>query len=410
MASITVINKTNTIIHSALTVSAIHSSVRNLCSPGEFHVHGAGGIHDLSARYHSGPTSLYRVHEEPLELPGEIVIDLRSVVLVGDAGRQGAAVFQGLAGPGNVMLVDQTVVSALGGAPLAARSLRASDVPGDARWANISGQSDRVFVIEGGLDATAPNAAGAIHVTFRPLTIREIGREEFVAMQRSRQIYEVSPHGQPVWVDGNGARYYVDDHGNHVFNPGGDEYFIARGQRVNVPPNRLSRTSRYTNTTTSASLAMNPDGRWEPPIFTPGTSDRVAQIDGIEVRNQPGHGLINLRLLHGTNHRTTWVRDWMGNADNFSGRFAGSRIHKVEVVEEGGYGITDLRFMTETGEQSGWLAGNAERDPKNPNALLKGRLLTYNVPAGKVLVGIVGKEQDKYGLVDLKFVLHDAPA
>jgi hypothetical protein len=161
----------------------------------------------------------------------------------------------------------------------------------------------------------------------------------------------------------------------------------------------------------SAPLTKNRDGAWEPAIVT--STDRLTPVDGIEVRNLDGHGIINLRLLHSANQMTTWATTWdsqwmdSSHANNFSRRVR-QRINKVEVFEEGGYGITDLRFTSDTGEQSGWLAGNAVVDRANPSRFRGGEVFTYGVPAGKVLIGVAGKAQGRYGLVDLKFVLHDA--
>jgi hypothetical protein len=47
-------------------------------------------------------------------------------------------------------------------------------------------------------------------------------------------------------------------------------------------------------------------------------------------------------------------------------------------------------------------------DGANPSRFRGGEVFTYDVPAGKVLIGVAGKAQGRYGLVDLKFVLHDA--
>jgi hypothetical protein len=435
MPSITVINNTNTVINTTTTCAGINSSNHNLFSPGEFYVHNAVGIYDLNVRYHVGPSSLYQQNWEFLgQILGEIAIDAVSLGLmcvgIGEVialGRAAAAANQGaqlmvkagaiaarFAAQRGVVIFNQTVGTAftLAGAAMTGRSIRASEMPADAQWTNISGYQDRVFVIEGGFETKDANAS-VLDVTFQPLTIRELEQDKFATMKRSHEIFELSHFGVPVWVDGKNEQFYIDDDGHHVYNPGGDEYYIdANNKRQKVTPNRLSRTTAYTSTTRGGAMTKNAAGTWAPPIYTHGDSTHVAPVEGFEVRDQPGYGLVNLRLLHGTNHVTTWVGDEMGpsNANSYSQRFAGKRISKVEVLEQGGYGITDLRFTTETGPASGWLAGNAEVDPKDRSKVLNGKVRTYDVPAGKVIVGVVGKEQPRYGLIDLELVLHDAPA
>lgn len=123
------------------------------------------------------------------------------------------------------------------------------------------------------------------------------------------------------------------------------------------------------------------------------------------MRDDPGYGVINLRAFYDMNKMTAWVRDEMGGSSAFSHEVhvTGDTIRQIDVREEEGYGIIDMRVCTVAQPDPDWIVGNAFSESKKHD-------YTFEVPANMVLVGVIGKKQGTYGLVDVKFVLAPRPS
>lgn len=115
-------------------------------------------------------------------------------------------------------------------------------------------------------------------------------------------------------------------------------------------------------------------------------------MTGIEVRNQDGYGIIDARVLYGTDQSSNWTADNPDQTKYCSHRRVNDPIVKVVVKEQGGYGLIDLQFTTRSGYNSGWLVNN----PANGiDRVIENR-------SDCDMVGLQGKEQGTFGLIDLR--------
>ncbi|NUP07044.1 MAG: hypothetical protein HOW73_13400 [Polyangiaceae bacterium] len=419
MASITVINMTNTLVNSTATYDGINSSVRNGLNPGEFYVHSAGGVYTLNVRYFTGRESMYRENWERLgDILGQVVLNLvaagLSIFGVGQiiaAGSAAAAASPALWAAANLtqkaaMTVLQMSVSGLltsstgvaldiASLTMGIKDIVLKDMPADKEWTQISGYDDRVFALKGGQKVDVVNGPdgkpASATVTYEPLRIEEItDRAIFENMKKKNEIYEETRLGHVILFDAQGKRYYTDSTGNKVYD------LEAKENRPQNP---------YTNTTTSNALTKNKDGQWTPEVYTLPSGTSATSIDGFEVRDQPGYGVINLRAFYSVNKMTAWVRDEMGNSSAFSHEYhvSGDPISRIEVREEGGYGIIDMRVHTLNQKKDPpWIIGNTFKESEKRDHV-------FEVPSDKIIVGVIGKQQGTYGLVDVKFVLAPRP-
>lgn len=75
------------------------------------------------------------------------------------------------------------------------------------------------------------------------------------------------------------------------------------------------------------------------------TNGSGSKASGIEVREQPGYGLVNARLLYNNGFsKSNWVTT---NQNGYVRRvdcFAGGSIDGIEVKEQYGYGLIDIRL------------------------------------------------------------------
>jgi len=428
MASITVVNLTNTLLNSATSALSVTSSVHNAYNPGEFYVHSAGGIYDLKLAYFTGPNTLYHENWEKIgEILFEVGLDLISLGLsfigVGEAiqaGWRAAKAMQGawaaLGAGGKVVfaLTKSSLRSVLGlaaadsaGLGLTFRSVVVKDAPEELEWTNISGYDDIIFKITGGATiAAASDDPTKGELSYVPLKAEKITQAEFKRLQKELGLYEMNPDGLPIYLDERDRRYYDDTQGRRIFDPGGREYYLDSSNnkkyldQANDPP-----LAPYGNTTKTKELTGNDSGSWARTVFTQGSRTNVLPVQGFEVRNQSGHGLINIRALYDLNRRTDWVRDEMGDsaAITAAGWCLGKDLHIIDVREEEGFGVIDFRLrMSNDDRKAQWLIGNDYNKDKT-------RLWSFTIPEDKIVVGVQGKEQGKFGIVDVRFVLADKP-
>lgn len=137
-------------------------------------------------------------------------------------------------------------------------------------------------------------------------------------------------------------------------------------------------------------FTKNPNGGWARWSITPNREPAT----GIEIRNRNKHGLIDARILYGSNLGYQWTTGDGNESQIRHGRGHG-QIIEVVVKEQGGYGIIDLMFKMSSGYESGWLVGNPEK--KNVSFHVQ------DIPTGFMMVGLQGKQEGTdFGLVDLR--------
>lgn len=119
---------------------------------------------------------------------------------------------------------------------------------------------------------------------------------------------------------------------------------------------------------------------------------------GLEVVEQGGYGIVNLRGVYGTgpNDVTPYTSDDETGSKPISRRSynPGDPITSVEVKTQGDYGIVDLRFRTKAGYDSGWMTNNKASNVQVHPLAVPG--------AGGPCIGLVGRKWAKHGLVDLR--------
>ncbi|ATB29896.1 hypothetical protein [Melittangium boletus] len=414
MASITIINKTNVPINSTAVYAGVNSSWRNKINPTEFFVHSASPAvqYTLKVNYCLKRDDLYHSNwSRVAELIGLASLDLIAIGLsvVGLGMAVGAVTGASTA----LGFVAGTVEAGVGASAFAvdivALGINVRDFvvdrgSADTEWTDIWGHHDVVFVAEGGMDINENNGREN-PAKLKPLTLRKISQDEFERMKRTNQIYERSKLCHAIRFDEKGDRYYITPDGKHIYNPDGDEYYKAAGgthvKYEESPPSNPARA----NVEWTKGITGNDRGEWQTEVHV----DPRRFANGIEVREQDKYGVINARLLDGDKaheKETFWTSKNMGDDSptNYRQQFFDPecRIFKVEVREEEGYGITDIRFHVlcqegMAGCVTDWLTENNEGESS------KIHIRECEVPKDHAIVGLQGKEQGGFGLVDIKF-------
>ncbi len=188
-----------------------------------------------------------------------------------------------------------------------------------------------------------------------------------------------------------------------------------RGKPVNLAGADLFTLRQYHNFA-RAVIALNRQFTYEPLLERPSTTSSATEnkdgawagwsltaqwraATGIEVRNQDKYGLIDARVLYDTYQSASWSTQ-NGDQTSYSAvQRTDDPIVKVVLKEQDGYGLIDLQFTTASGYESDWLVGNPA----------EGRVHEILVPSHQLLVGLQGRQQGGYGLVDLRLGVVERP-
>lgn len=434
MASITIVNKTNTPINSSLTHLGVNSSWRNKINENEFFVHSAGWVYNVNVRYYTSHESLYVANWGRIgEIIGEISFSLfalgltivgagpavtaavtawRAVSAAGAAAQLAArqAVVQAVRATGAAFATELgakgAVIVAIDAAAIGmdAQDIARFEAPRDYEWTNVEGRFDNIFVVEGGaiLEPT-DDGSRMLMKGFKPLAMRKITQIEFDNMKKNNEVYELSERCHRIYFDSHrGLYYYEDPRGFRVYNPdsANEHAYNENGKRIPVPDVEPEEPDVHKWT---KSAAHNHNGAWQKKVHV----EKGTRATGIEVRVEPKYGLINARVLHHLPAKvdydeSEWTCENMGNNSptNFTSKVPRhmDRIIAVEVLEQPGYGLVDLRCICggqqgEAGCVCDWSVGN--KDGVNR--------FRVELPEDAFLNGLRGKELGRYGLVDLKF-------
>ena len=136
-------------------------------------------------------------------------------------------------------------------------------------------------------------------------------------------------------------------------------------------------------------LAPNPDGGETTPTFI--FFGTITRIEGYE---EPGYGLVNLRLQAKDNQGSFYLHWTTGNFRGYfrsAGFSADDRAVGVVVKEQYGYGLIDAMLLTNR-NTGWWLTGNPDQNEYH------WAYCARNYELG----GIQVKEQSGYGIVNLR--------
>jgi len=121
-------------------------------------------------------------------------------------------------------------------------------------------------------------------------------------------------------------------------------------------------------------------------------NSKVTQLQG---REQPGYGIINLRLIGGTEiypELTAWA------TTNQRGYIRSVSLNPSEIAtglavkSQWGYGVVDARLLSNTNDST-WLTNNPDAETEDAEECAPGYYLT----------AIQVNEQAGYGVVDVRF-------
>lgn len=147
-------------------------------------------------------------------------------------------------------------------------------------------------------------------------------------------------------------------------------------------------------------VSTSPAGEIRGPIFIP----QGKVISGIEVREQAGFGIIDLRLSYRDyNSGDAGETGWLTNNEN-ANWVRQDDVSEQEIVigirtkEQAGHGLIDMQLVYKNvrdGMKSygKWLTGNKEQAIENEVTISEG-----------YVTGIEGKEQAGFGIVNLRVV------
>lgn len=124
-------------------------------------------------------------------------------------------------------------------------------------------------------------------------------------------------------------------------------------------------------------------------------------VSGIEVREQGGHGVVNARLLYNTSNREPYWGEWtttnqrgqkLRANDNPSKSY---KAYGIQVREQGGYGIINIRIIYRDSKYNlaygKWSTNNFRGESHSA------------VCAGNTrLIGIQVREQGGYGIINAR--------
>jgi hypothetical protein len=146
-------------------------------------------------------------------------------------------------------------------------------------------------------------------------------------------------------------------------------------------------------------VSPSKEGKDRGPCFVPGT----AAVKEVQVREQPGYGIVDIRLGYRFNDKKdVEYIGWACNSEEgkvLTLKVPDDRILAgIDAIEQGGHGLVDIRLYLRNPDGTPldepvtpWVCGNDKYE------LRKGR-----TPAKQIVVGIEAREQAGYGVVNLK--------
>lgn len=155
----------------------------------------------------------------------------------------------------------------------------------------------------------------------------------------------------------------------------------------------------------------NENGHSVGPIFVPEGNE----VSGIEVSEQPGFGIVDVRFHFRNQNANTseesQVTGWIANnhAVGIKSVFLDNdkTIIGLEVKEAAGFGVVDIRLIYKNKDGSSTNEPFSDWVTNNPNFnYLKETLIQGDGHAS----GLEGQEQAGYGIIDLRLVYDDAKA
>ena len=172
----------------------------------------------------------------------------------------------------------------------------------------------------------------------------------------------------------------------------------VESETISVQDSEINATNKASSTFWSPWLTNNPNGVVRPAnIFnTPETN-----VFGFKVFEQAGYGIVNLGIRGKNPNNLNFLNtspEWA--TTNFNGQYKIMSLpfkdHTIttgiEVKEQYGYGIVDMRLFDENNKPSYWIT-------YNPNVT---RYRSYRAPTGYKIVGIQTKEQAGFGIIDIR--------
>ncbi|MCB2359435.1 hypothetical protein [Clostridium estertheticum] len=137
------------------------------------------------------------------------------------------------------------------------------------------------------------------------------------------------------------------------------------------------------------------------------------EISGIEVREQAGFGIIDVRFHFRKQNETTndeiQVTGWLTNIPNenwVKSAFVPNDqlVIGLQVKEQAGFGIIDTRLIYKSKHENSMNIPFSEWITKNPNT---GVIHDIVIPQGTQCLGLEGKVQAGFGLVDLRLIYNN---
>ena len=140
----------------------------------------------------------------------------------------------------------------------------------------------------------------------------------------------------------------------------------------------------------------NPEGRESNVVSYPG-----GKVIGLQVFEQAGYGIVNMTLTCrdslADNHLEWSTRNRQGQIKSV-GLKNSEYAHGMEVVEQDGHGVVDLRLLTNKGD--------SEFVTQNGNG---SRTITIKAEPGQEVVGLQVREQAGFGIVDIRLLCRSRP-
>ncbi|MWC30883.1 hypothetical protein [Paenibacillus sp. MMS18-CY102] len=152
-------------------------------------------------------------------------------------------------------------------------------------------------------------------------------------------------------------------------------------------------------------VTTNQEGEERGPIFVP--DGHV--ISGVEVKEQAGFGITDIRL-HFRKHNddtggVTQVTGWLTNGNHhwIKDEYLPNDklVIGIQGKEQAGFGLVDVRMIYKNDNGSATSALFSEWVTKNP---VDGHVTDALVPDGTYTFGIEGREQAGFGIVNLRLV------
>lgn len=163
----------------------------------------------------------------------------------------------------------------------------------------------------------------------------------------------------------------------------------------------INATNKTSSTFWSPWLTNNPNGVVRPANIFSRPDTNLVTFSAYE---QAGYGIVNLQLVgKNPNIMDPVITNPIFATTNKRGvqKISNWPLHpfnenatttKIEVKEQYGYGIIDMRIFDEINRPSNWVTNN-------PNVT---RYRSYKAPNGYKIVGMQTKEQAGFGIVDIR--------